>query len=217
MSLAKAMGLAAGRNGTGGVVFATFKEYWSNNTINPTITGGNGHASGDLLLTIAGGTSGTPPSIASGWGTAIHSAAHPSGSQSTAAYTRVASASNHTVAWTGQGGKISVWNLGPHAQVDVLQRSTGTSTTFDVTDHAAMAPNCLILAYVITNGAQTDVETTVAATMGLTTRATTKLTAAMTWAGDSRTTYFNSYNPASSTLDTATIRWSAVVVSVKGV
>lgn len=200
-----------------GPVLPVFKQFWSNNSGNPVLTTGAGHVAGDKLLAIGSqGASGTIPTAVFGGATLLHGAAHSGGGQSAAIYLLEATASNHTIAWTGANGMRAVWNLGQDAVVDVVHPTYGTGTAFDIDAQPGMAEDCLILAYVVTAGAQTSFDTSAVALTGLTTRGTPKLTASATWAGDSDVAYYDAFNPAAGSLDTTAAKWTTLVVSIRG-
>lgn len=215
MMIGMGLGLTTGRTGSGGVLVPAYAGYAQSTAGNPTLPT---HSAGQLLVSIgSNGTSSTVPTVDQTggiWANNPVAQTHPGTAQAIAMYWMIATGSSHTVSWTNANGLRAVWVFS-NAAIDATGLTNGTSTTIDIAALSMVASSCLVLQYVVTNGAQTSFATSVVAPTGLTQRGQ-RLTASAAWAGDSDTTRLSSYNPASATLDTATTKWTALAVSIKG-
>jgi hypothetical protein len=193
----------------------TFGSYVGNTTITPTLPAVTVES---LFVCILSATSGTQPTMVSTTGDTWNtwaSQAHPSGSQSIAAFwALIPPGKTPGVTLTGASGLRSFWRY-PNARIDTLQFSFGTTTTLDWTAQPTIASGALLGLYVRMTTAQTSAAAGLAsaiAAASLTNRTPTSTTA---WAGDSGDTNVVAFDPTSGTLDTAPNRVSAAVFTVK--
>ena len=217
--------MAVGRIGAGtfGAPRSRVRRPWlrstptSNSTGNPTI---GTHLPGDLLIqTGTNGSGGTIPTADDSgepgfWGSPVAAAAHPGTGQAHAVYIKQATRANHAIQWTNANGLRESWVVANGVyDTGTIQIVHGTNTTLDWPQLLGLKP-CLILAHVVTNGAQTSFANVVTAT-GLTQRHQ-RTTASAAWAADSANALLTSFDPANTTFDSATAKWTAIVIPIRG-
>jgi hypothetical protein len=169
------------------------------------------HAVGNLIVVACGASSSTNPTLTSGPWTTWGGPFTASG-RSITVFSLVASATNHTIAITGESGVRQAWVFG-NAAIDQIGTANAASTTNCPWPSLSLTGSCLVGGFAYVNQAQTDITAILPA--GMTERGNKNAASAGIAFDSDTTTLSGTYAPAAGTLDTSGSPIT-VLFSIKG-